>query len=552
MAVPRTTSIFGPPDISRETWLAVLRNAGSFESPLWSNNDGREPKVPQPPEAEASAGYDIIVGRGILPSFALAVMGREHSYGTHPNSVLRRSKTRSMSNARSCQTAGMPHELISDAVRGGPYVKYQATPDSFIDFAVRLTKPDYRYVQEGRDTVEEVLGIFTESESEGYIQYACNAMAAYRALNAGSGPPPTPDGGGGTGELRPHIVMRAGHRDAGGGNAKEQEQTGELCYHAAQELRRRNRFDVTVITPGDGRGMYAGDYNAAAREVVALDSRKRVNMYVSWHTEGNSAGDAGRGAFVVVPDWPAAGDVETAGRTRFAPDFMRRLNAATGLPIRTSSEWGVMSERRTGVGLSGYRLGEFAYTAPIKDHCTRVLPEMGSHSSPADLRITDAPGFYPAAAVAFADAVEVFYFGSIGAPAPTPAPVEDKTTFAEVPYAYERGFHAFYTMANQAKHEGTDTGAGFLTMGYPRSPELDISGLELGKYGQMAQAIDTGVMVWNPAQQRPWDVRPASIATALRILAYLAQRGDITRKELDAMGLELVEATVPYIIPKPL
>jgi hypothetical protein len=368
MAVPRTTSIFGPPDISRETWLAVLRNAGSFESPLWSNNDGREPKVPQPPEAEASAGYDIIVGRGILPSFALAVMGREHSYGTHPNSVLRRSKTRSMSNARSCQTAGMPHELISDAVRGGPYVKYQATPDSFIDFAVRLTKPDYRYVQEGRDTVEEVLGIFTESESEGYIQYACNAMAAYRALNAGSGPPPTPDGGGGTGELRPHIVMRAGHRDAGGGNAKEQEQTGELCYHAAQELRRRNRFDVTVITPGDGR---AGGGRAGLPEarqyvcVVAHGGEQRRGRRPGSVRGG--PGLAGRGrcgdsrpdalcsglyAPAQCGHWPPNPDLIGVGCNVGAPDRRGALRLSSRRVCVHRSNQGPLYARAPGDGLS--------------------------------------------------------------------------------------------------------------------------------------------------------------------------------------------------------
>jgi len=67
----------------------------------------------------------------------------------------------------------------------------------------------------------------------------------------------------------------------------------------------------------------------------------------------------------------------------------------------------VLSERATGVGLSGYRLGIFGQTAAIRATCTRLIVEYGSHDVTADLAIIDAPGFYIkagwATALAFAE-----------------------------------------------------------------------------------------------------------------------------------------------------
>lgn len=67
-----------------------------------------------------------------------------------------------------------------------------------------------------------------------------------------------------------------------------------------------------------------------------------------------------------------------------------------------------------GVGLSGYRLGLFGQTAAIKATCTRLIVEYGSHDSPTDLALIDAPGFYAQAGRATARAFAAF----LGVPPP--------------------------------------------------------------------------------------------------------------------------------------
>jgi hypothetical protein len=70
-----------------------------------------------------------------------------------------------------------------------------------------------------------------------------------------------------------------------------------------------------------------------------------------------------------------------------------------------------MSERETGVGRSGHRLGIFGQTAAIKAACTRLIIEYGSHDSPADLALIAAPGFYAQAGQATAAAFAEFLNG---------------------------------------------------------------------------------------------------------------------------------------------
>jgi len=68
----------------------------------------------------------------------------------------------------------------------------------------------------------------------------------------------------------------------------------------------------------------------------------------------------------------------------------------------------VMSERQTGVGLGGSRLGILNKTAPIAGHCTRLLIEYGAHSNRADFAIHRSEAFYEAAGRATAEAFAAF------------------------------------------------------------------------------------------------------------------------------------------------
>lgn len=207
----------------------------------------------------------------------------------------------------------------------------------------------------------------------------------------------------------PRVVLAAGHHNTSGGNATEIELTGRLTPLIAAACRRAG-MDVRVITPDEGRGTYPGGLDAVAGQVRADD-----DVFLEVHTEGNSAGDNGRGVFAIYPDW--GDDVDTDVRDRLGPDIARRVSAATGIPVRGS---GVMSERRTGVGIDGYRLGVFRITASLRARLTRLIVEYGAHTSPADLARLRAPGVMEAIAAATAEALAAFLAGAVPAPEDDP------------------------------------------------------------------------------------------------------------------------------------
>lgn len=197
------------------------------------------------------------------------------------------------------------------------------------------------------------------------------------------------------------IALAAGHHNRDGGNDLEYAQTGKLCRAVAAACRDLG-LDVRVFTPGDGLGTRSDGIWDLAREVVAAARAGwKPDIFLETHTEG--AGPAARGVFAIYPDW--GDDVDVDVRDRLGPRAARAIAAATGLPLRGD---GVMSERETGVGLGGHRLGIFGQTVAIKATCTRLIIEYGSHDAPADLSIIDAPGFYTRAGRATARAVAEF------------------------------------------------------------------------------------------------------------------------------------------------
>ncbi len=203
------------------------------------------------------------------------------------------------------------------------------------------------------------------------------------------------------------IALAAGHHNSDGGNAVEYAQTGRLCQAVAAACRDLG-LDVRVFTPGDGLGARPdGIWDLARAVVAAAHAGWSPDILLETHTEG--AGPAARGVFAIYPDW--GDDVDVDVRDRLGLSVTRRIAAATGLPVRGD---GVLSERATGVGLTGYRLGLFGQTAAIKATCTRLIIEYGSHDAPADLAIIDRPGFYAQAGRATARAFADF----LGVPTP--------------------------------------------------------------------------------------------------------------------------------------
>jgi hypothetical protein len=140
-----------PARITRATFERVLREAGS------------------PWAGQAAAIYDLIAGGGHDPAVWLAICAEEHGYGTNRDSVLWRNDTRSWTNARTVRAPALTGwEIVHDAIRGSSYVRYASVLDSVRDGMYRVTDPTYRYVQESRRSIGEVLAIWTEGDGWRY------------------------------------------------------------------------------------------------------------------------------------------------------------------------------------------------------------------------------------------------------------------------------------------------------------------------------------------------------------------------------------------------
>lgn len=216
------------------------------------------------------------------------------------------------------------------------------------------------------------------------------------------------------------IAIASGHHNENGGNPFEYETVGRLCPALLRACRDHGMEAWTPI-PDEGRGDFPGGIWDVARAVVAEAGRSGAfDIFIELHTQG--VADSGvRGAFGIYPDWDD--DVDADARDRLIPLAVRRISQATGIPVWSN---GLMSERRTGVGLSGHRLGILNKSAPIKAATTRLLIEYGAHSNPKDARIQRTDAFYEGAARATAEAFAEFLGLTVTTfVAPSPPPAQD-------------------------------------------------------------------------------------------------------------------------------
>jgi hypothetical protein len=199
--------------------------------------------------------------------------------------------------------------------------------------------------------------------------------------------------------MAPKIALASGHHNSSGGDAFEREQTGPLCAAVAQHCRALG-MDVRCVQPDDGMGYIAGSLDVVGNTVTAWARSGWVpDVFLECHTEGGG----GRGAFAIYPDW--APDVDEAVRDTLGPLAAGLVAQATGLGMGAGGD-GVMSERQTGVGGQGSRLGIFRTTATLQS-TRRLIIEYGAHDKQPDLGIATIPGFADkcgqATAEAFAD-----------------------------------------------------------------------------------------------------------------------------------------------------
>jgi hypothetical protein len=433
-----------------------------------------------PATSHAHAGYQVVANNRVSIAFALAVFGHESQYATDPGAIVVKHQTNNPGNCRSPRlNASWP---VIDTARG-PFVDYPSWEDGWSDLAFRLVDPNYVYVKEGRRTIRQIIERFAPAEDgnapEHYITAVVEDMNRW-IENAPTNPMPA----------RPiHVALSAGHHNTSGGNATEIKQTGPLTVAIAKACRARG-MDVRVIQSDDGMGNFPGSLSAAAAQVVEWDrSGWTVDVFLENHTEGSSGT---RGAFAIYPDWSP--DIDGDVRDVIGPAIVKRLQASTGMPIRRiGAAVGVMSERQTGVGAQGDRLGVFRVTESLRDHTTRMIVEFGAHDNNADLAIFNAPGFLDAAGRAVADSFADFY------DVPPPAPVVDEFWVPGASYPYVLGFAGHVRRIGAAVSSDAALGA-LAVFGLPQEHEY------AAVDGCSYQRTERYVLQWQPGVQPPFDI----------------------------------------------
>jgi N-acetylmuramoyl-L-alanine amidase len=197
------------------------------------------------------------------------------------------------------------------------------------------------------------------------------------------------------------IALSSGHHNASGArdSALEKSITGPVTAGLARACRAAG-FDVRVVQPDDGLGTFPGTLDRVAAKVVEWAQGGWIpDIFLEVHGDSLST----RGCFAVYPDW--GDDVDTQVRDQLGPALATAIQQATGIPRRGP---GALSEKLTGVGAGGHRLGVFAGTRSLKIGTRRLIMEIGSYGTSADLKIMQAAGFPEKIGQALAGALATF------------------------------------------------------------------------------------------------------------------------------------------------
>lgn len=369
-------NIYGPPTIGPTVFGTVLQ---AVSSPVLK-------------ERPAQDYYTLCVRYGVDPAFGLGWGMAEHRMGTDPKAVVVRYGIRNWGDCRSRRKPTLGGKLI--ATDRGNFWAYDSWYASLDDALYRITDPAYNYQQAGVRTVAQMAPIAAppgdfDNRPELWAANVTNYMQVWQAQNKA---------GAKGAKVAPIIAISAGHHNTDGGDAFEVQQTGPLAK-AVGDACKALGMGVVYLTGNEGMAMEPIGLQGVARKLNGINPRPAI--YLETHTEGGG----GTGVFAIYPDAP--GDVDTDVRDTLGPAVARKIAAATGLGIGGYGK-GVISEKQTGVGGQGFRLGIFAATAPSAADVTRLIIEYGAHDKEPDLTIVKQPGFYAKAGKATAQAFAEF------------------------------------------------------------------------------------------------------------------------------------------------
>lgn len=369
--------------------------------------------------------------------------------------------------------------------RSGYFARFRNWRDGWESTVARLAAEEWAYAK--LRTIAEVIETWApRSDGNAPNRYTEAVIAGMnRNMQIGGGMPDT---------IR--IALSSGHHnDDKGGTSGEYERTGVLTAEIARQMRGVDGFDVRVIQPDDGRGDFPGDLYDAASQVGAWAAEGwQADLFLEVHFEGNGAGDAGRGSFAIYPDWGS--DVDVDVRDTLGPSLAMQMQALTGIPPRGN---GTMSEKRTGVGSQGHRLGVFRATESFTD-ITRLIYEYGALTSQADRALINHPDFMQNAARATTLAVAAFYGVDVDREPELGGDdvlVIDNNPFG--PVKLQRGFRDHFLEVGAAVFPDDPVRGGLAVFGYPIGDEYATG------FGS-AQSFQRYVLEWHRENQPPFDI----------------------------------------------
>lgn len=232
------------------------------------------------------------------------------------------------------------------------------------------------------------------------------------------------------------YILSCGHRNQNGGGARNEinwTYPATVALKAAIEARGGKAW---IIQEEDGdkdptRFLDGGLQQAAARCVALEKVHGPFTAYLSSHYNGG----ASPGFHAIFPD--GANDTKAmnpldVALCRTIRDRVKATNTVRMLSWTADSP-GVMSEKETGVGAKGYRLGEFVGTLGFRQTTARVILEASSIDVASEAAYINDPHWvrhvYSEAIVNALEDVFGTMSGAVDpipAPQPTPAPIYAK------------------------------------------------------------------------------------------------------------------------------
>lgn len=467
-------------------------------------------RVSSPLFTNAAAIYDAARPHSAL---ALAHMWAENQYST-TGLIIKPHHNNPMA-LRPGPGIGVPYGTIT-APDGSQFLTFDHPADCVIEWRRRIQDPTYKGgVYTATDTLDEYLAVYAPAGDVHPITGADNAdigypttirtmLSRYAALEQSTGD---------TAMATHRYVLSAGHRNTDGGGAwrgPESAWTYPICKKLKAAIDRRGG-KAWIISEEDGdsdpsfskgRGL-----QATARLCVDLaNAVGGVDAYLSMHYGAEPVD----GFFTIYPDAHSGVDVAANNPLdiKLATVFAKHV-AKTGMPIRGN---GLMSERKSGVGLQGYRLGEFVGTIGFRDTTARVIIEGGNSLDDKEYALLWSAAWQDKYVNALVDGLEEV-FGAFPKSAPAPAPETPKETYAAAEIVPElKDAHPFLVTSGGSTFVRADLVVK-ATKDTPRKKYATADSVPVGPPIKAGEEFSVDYVVLNPDGSRywytPWGTRVA-------------------------------------------